>query len=285
MAGGDGRGGGLGEAVPVPHQDRGQHRHQRHHGHDRPDPPRGGTGRGCRHVRGAVLQQARPAHDRGPLPGHRRRRRPADHRLQRSRPDRGQHRGDDDPQAGRAPSHRGRQGSLGQHGPDRDDPARPAGRLLGHGRRRRLDPVHAGHGRRRRHLHLLERDPGRDGGDVRRRLRRRLGRRAPHPRSLAAADEGQLRRRAEPGSRQGGLVADGTLHGQGEDAAAAARRAARRAPAHGSGDDGGHCAGLDPGRQRYGRNPGRRRGARRLHGPKRSTSHLSIVPPTVSARS
>ena len=99
---------------------------------------------------------------------------------------------------------------------------RPA-RLLRPRRRRRLDPADAGDGRRRRDLHVRQRDPGRDGGPVRGRVRRRLGCRAADPRALAAADEGQLRRRSEPRPGEGRPGADGAHDRHGPDAAAAAR--------------------------------------------------------------
>jgi len=70
-----GRGDRLGAPVAPPRQDRRQHRQQRHRGHDPRHSPRGGVRRRPGDVRGPLLQQARPADDRGSLPGHCRRRR------------------------------------------------------------------------------------------------------------------------------------------------------------------------------------------------------------------
>jgi hypothetical protein len=89
-------------------------------------------------------------------------------------------------------------------------------------RRRHLDAADAGHGRRRGDLHLRQRDPRPDGGDVRRRVRRRLGHCAPDTRALAAADEGQLCGRPEPGAGQGGAGHDGPDDGRGEASSPAA---------------------------------------------------------------
>ena len=60
-------------------------RHERHGRDDPGHPPRGRARRRRRARRRAVLQPARPADARGPLPGDRRRGRPADRRLQRAR--------------------------------------------------------------------------------------------------------------------------------------------------------------------------------------------------------
>ena len=150
---------------------------QRHPRLDRGHPPgrRPRCRRGAR--RHALLQQARPADARRPLPGHRRRGRPADRRLQRARPDRRQRRGRHVPPARRAPAgHRG-QGGERQHRADRGHLPRPAarrGRALG---RRRGDPRGPRDGRRRRDLRGEQRGPGRGRGDGRRLARGRPGRR------------------------------------------------------------------------------------------------------------
>ena len=96
---------------------------------------------------------------------------------------------------------------------------RAASRALG---RRRLDPAGPRARRRRRRVGRVERDPGRDGGSVRRGARGRLGRGAAAPRALAAAVPGQLRR-AQPGAGEGRACGDGPDRPTTSAAAAAAR--------------------------------------------------------------
>ena len=79
-----------------------RHRHQRHPRLDRGDPPGRRPGRRRGADRHALLQPAGPADARGPLPGDRRRGRPADRRLQRALTDGRERRGRHVPAAGRA---------------------------------------------------------------------------------------------------------------------------------------------------------------------------------------
>ncbi len=109
----------------------------------------------------------------------------------------------------------------------------------------------------------VERDSGPDGGNVRRRVRRRLGPGATAPRTLAAAHAGQLRRRPEPEPGQDRDVADGTLRRHDADAAPAARRAVPRpdadAPRDARAGRRRRCRGRSPNGGAHGGHPRRRR--------------------------
>ena len=141
-------------------------------------------GRRRRAHRHALLQQARPADARRPLPRDRGRGRPADRRLQRARTDRRQRGGGHVPAPRRAPARDRGQGGERQHRADRGDlpgPAAGRGRAL---RRRRGDARGPGDGRRRRDLRGQQPDPGRDVRALPRRTRGRL--RAPRAGSTTA---------------------------------------------------------------------------------------------------
>ena len=158
---------------------------------------------------------------------YRRRGRPSDRRVQR--PSRmGTNVDADIPPAGRLSAGRG-QGSVGQ--PAYRASSRPPARRGRAGRRRCLDIADPRPRRRWRRVRREQRDPRRDGRAMRGRAGRGLGCGAARARTLAAADAGELPRRAEPGPGQGRAPPDGPDRVRSDPPAAAA---ARGRPARGA---------------------------------------------------
>ena len=208
--------------------------HERHARHDRGHPARRRTRRGCRARRGALLQQARPAHARGALSRHRRRGRPARRRLQRARPHRHQRRCAD--AVLRLAEHEriiGRQGGLREPRADHDHPARPTGRASPSSPATTAGrcPL-LGARRRRRHLRGLQRGARRSWSGLCAAARGRLGRRRGSSTSATCHLFRAQLREPQPGAGQGRARRDGPHRGR-PAAAAPAARGARTRPAAG----------------------------------------------------